>query len=83
MEDARAFATAMTSNSFLPSRDFVFFDWRSKRILHTRPEHVSVVKKRERNWYKKSVSVEYSAAEKPHNTTTQVLLREFLVNEFV
>ena len=41
MQDARACATAMASNSFLPSRDFVFFDWRSKRIVHPRPEHVA------------------------------------------
>ena len=41
MQDARAFATAMASNSFVPSRDFAFFDWRSKRIVHPRPEHVS------------------------------------------
>ena len=41
MQDACACATAMASNSFLPSRDFAFFDWRSKRIVHPRPEHVS------------------------------------------
>ena len=41
MQDARACATAMASNAFLPSRDFAFFDWRSKRIVHPRPEHVS------------------------------------------
>ena len=41
MQDARACATAMASDSFLPSRDFAFFDWRSKHIVPPRPEHVS------------------------------------------
>ena len=41
LQDARACANAMAAGPFLPSRDFTFFDWRNKNIVHPHPEHVS------------------------------------------